>query len=102
MQYFKLSQIRTELEIDESLLETLATEELINLKHTLDGEIVLSAPEVDRLRLILLLMRELDVNLPGVEVILHMREDLVSLHQQFDEVLRSLVDELRKRIAGDE
>jgi MerR family transcriptional regulator/heat shock protein HspR len=42
-------------------------------------------------------MREMDVNLPGVEVILHMREDLFSMHKQFDEILRALVEELRNR-----
>jgi MerR family transcriptional regulator/heat shock protein HspR len=45
-------------------------------------------------------MRDLDVNLAGVEVILHMRDELLSMHTQFDEVLRSLVQELRKRVAG--
>jgi len=49
-------------------------------------------------RLIALLMREMEVNLAGVEVILHMREDQLAMRRQFDEVLRGLVGELRKRI----
>ncbi len=48
--------------------------------------------------LIRVLVRELDVNLAGVEVILHMREDLFSMQRQFDEILRSLVEEMRRRV----
>jgi hypothetical protein len=30
-----------------------------------------------------------------------LRDELLSMHRQFDEVLRELVDELRKRLADD-
>ena len=101
MHYIKLSDLRRQLDVDETLLEMLATEELIQIKHTLEGEAVLSDADVDRVRLTLLLTREMEVNLPGVEVILHLRDELLSMHRQFDEVLRELVDELRKRLADD-
>ena len=97
MHYVRTSEIRAQLGIDDTFLETLASEELIVVKHTVEGEALLSEADVDRLYLILRLMRDLDVNLAGVEVILHMREELVSMHKQFDEVVHSLVDELRKR-----
>jgi MerR family transcriptional regulator/heat shock protein HspR len=97
--YVRTSEIRARLEIDDSLLETLVTEELIVVKHTTEGEAVVSEADADRLCMIVRLMRELDVNLAGVEVILHMREELVSMQHQFDEVMHSLVDELRKRLA---
>jgi hypothetical protein len=44
-------------------------------------------------------MRELDVNVAGVEVILHMHEDLRSMQQQFNEVLQAVVSEMRRRLA---
>ena len=100
MRYVKLSELRLQLTIDDDLIRTLTAEELIEGKHALDGQEGLSAADADRLRVILLLLRELDVNLPGVEVILHMRDDLLAQPQQFDEILRALVDELRKRVAG--
>lgn len=100
MHYVKLSEIRATWDIDEGFLDTLVAEELIHLKHTLEGEVVLSEAEVDRLSLILRLMRDLDVNLAGIEVILHMREEVLSLQRQFDEVLRSLVEELRRRVGS--
>jgi MerR family transcriptional regulator/heat shock protein HspR len=98
--YVRTSEIRARFEIEDSLLETLVSEELIVVKHTTEGEAVVSEADADRVGMIVRLMRELDVNLAGVEVILHMREELVSMQRQFDEVMHSLVDELRKRLAA--
>jgi hypothetical protein len=33
-------------------------------------------------------------------VILHMHDDLCSLQGQFDEILRAVVDEMRRRVSG--
>lgn len=100
MHYVKVSEIRAALNVDQELIDALAADDLINVKHTLEGESVLSTSDVERLSVIVRLMRDLEVNLAGAEVILHMREELVSLHRQFDEVLRSLVEELRRRVGG--
>lgn len=100
MRYVKLSDLRVQLDIDDALLEDLMAEELIEIKHALDGEEVLSAADAERLRVILLLLRELEVNLPGIEVIMHMRDELLAMQQQFDEILHALVEELRKRVGG--
>lgn len=100
MHYVKTSEIRAQLGVDDAFLESVATEELIVVKHTVEGEAVLSDVDADRLCVIVRLMRELDVNLAGAEVILNMREELLSMQHQFDEVLHGLVDELRKRLAG--
>ena len=99
MHYVKTSEIRTRLGIDDMLLETLTSEGLIVVKHSTEGEAVLSEADADRLCVIVHLMRDLDVNLAGVEVILHMREEVMSMQHQFDEVMHSLVDELRKRLS---
>lgn len=99
MRYLKLRDVCVRLEIDDELLATLSREGLVEVKNTLDEEPVVSPSEAERLRVIMLLMREMDVNLPGVEVILHMRDDLFSMQSQFDEILRTLVEELRKRDA---
>jgi MerR family transcriptional regulator/heat shock protein HspR len=82
------------------LLETLASEGLIVVKHSTEGEAVLSEADADRLCVIVRLMRDLDVNIAGVEVIMHMRDELLSMQHQFDEVMHSLVDELRRRLGS--
>ena len=43
-------------------------------------------------------MEEMDVNLPGVEVILRMRQNMIDMRRQFDDILEDLARELRKRI----
>ena len=98
--YLKVSEVCVELNVAEDFLGTLCAEGLIEVKHSLEDEPLLSAEEAEKLRVITVLVREMDVNLAGVEVILRMREDLVSMHRQFDEILHALVAELRKRMAG--
>jgi MerR family transcriptional regulator/heat shock protein HspR len=98
MRYFKLREICEELQVGDDLLATLASEGLVEVKRTGEDEAVISAPEADKLRVITILMREMDVNLAGVEVILHMREDLRSMQSQFDEILHTLVTELQRRL----
>jgi hypothetical protein len=96
--YIRLEEVRVRLAIDDALLRQVCEEGLVEVKHTVDDEAVISADDAERLRLITVLMREMDVNLPGAEVILHMREDLCNMQRQFDEILRTLVEELRHRL----
>lgn len=98
MRYFKLSEVCERLEIGDELLETLCAEGLVEIKRSTENEPVVSAHEAEKLRVITVLMRDMDVNLAGVEVILHMREDLCSVRSQFDEILQALVAELQRRL----
>ena len=53
--------------------------------------------DVDRLRLILTLTRELGVNLAGVEVILSMRERMEKLQAEMD----TMVEEIRREFTAE-
>ena len=55
-----------------------------------------SLDQVDRVRVARLLIEEMGVNLEGAEVALHMREQMIAMQRQFNEVLRMLGRELRK------
>jgi len=46
--------------------------------------------QVDRIRVAHVLVGEMGVNLPGVEVALHMREQLISMRRELSIVLRRL------------
>lgn len=46
--------------------------------------------QVDRVRVARVLSTELGVNLEGVEVALHMREQLITIQRRFAKVLRAL------------
>ena len=46
--------------------------------------------QVDRVRVARLLIEEMGVNLEGAEVALHMREQMIAMQRQFNELLRLL------------
>jgi len=100
--YLRLADVRAQLGIDDAFLGEVCDEELVEIKHTVDDELVISAEDAERLRVITVLMREMDVNLAGAAVIVHMRDDVYAMQRQFDDVLRALVAELRRRVKSPE
>ena len=52
--------------------------------------------QVDRVRVARLLIEEMGVNLEGAEVALHMREQMIAMQRQFNEILRLLGRELKR------
>jgi len=98
--WIRLTEVCTRLQVDDDLLRVVREEGLLEIKESTESEAVISSDDAERLRLIRVLMREMDVNLAGVEVILHMHHDLCSMQRQFDAILRSLVSELRQRVGG--
>ncbi|HWP56563.1 MAG TPA: chaperone modulator CbpM [Candidatus Acidoferrales bacterium] len=51
--------------------------------------------QVDRVRVAHVLFSELGVNLEGIEVALHLRDQLISMRRRFNRVLRALAEDLR-------
>ena len=96
--YLKVSELLAELSVDESFLHVLEVEELIHVKQTSEGELVLSADDAERVRVALRLTGELEVNLAGVEVIMHMRETMLAMQRQFSDILDAVVDEVRRQL----
>ena len=96
--YLRLREVCVPLGVDDSLLREVCDEGLVEIPPTADHEDEISVDDAERLRLIIVLMREMDVNLAGAEVILHMRDDLRAMQRQFDEILHGLVEELRRRL----
>ncbi len=96
--YLKVSAVVSELHVDTEYLRSLEAEDLIHLKSSLEGDLVISSEDVERVRLARFLTGELDVNLPGVEVIVHMRDSMLAMQRQFSEILDALVDEMRRQV----
>ncbi len=97
--FVKIREVCVQLQIEDRLVRQVAKEGLVEIVTPTSGEDeVVSAEDADRLRVISVLMQEMEVNLAGVEVILHMREEALSMRRQFDEVVSTLVDELRKQV----
>lgn len=99
--YLPLAEAAARLGCSADFIEALEREGMIDLKRTLDDVLVISAAGLERVRFIALLTEELEVNLPGAEVILHMRDDMIAMQRQFEEILASLVDEVKRGLAAD-
>ena len=95
MRYLRLEEALRELGIEAGELEVYEREHFITIKRTVENEPVISADDLDRARLVALLLRDLEVNLPGAEVIVHMRDEMIAMRRQFDEILEALKAELR-------
>ena len=96
--YLKVSEVIAELHVDADFLRALEAEDLIHLKRTLEDDLVISSEDAERARVARLLTGEMDVNLPGVEVIINMRESMLAMQQQFSEILDALVEEMRRHL----
>ncbi len=99
--YYYKRQILEIFECEESFLEILEAEDLVHsVAEESEQERVFPPDQVERIRIINNLMRELDVNLAGVEVIMAMRENMIRMQRQFDKILETLVQELKGKIPG--
>ena len=86
--------VRVDVLLDEigashAFVDALARAELIRVEQDAEGAIV-SFADAERVRVGFLLTAELEVNLAGVEVALHMRDTIFSLQRQFAELLAQL------------
>jgi MerR family transcriptional regulator/heat shock protein HspR len=99
--YYYRRQIIEIFECDEGFLDRLEAEDLVqSVEAESEPERVFPPEQVERIRIINNLMRDLEVNLAGVEVILAMRENMIRMQRQFDEILDILVQELKGRMPG--
>ena len=100
LKYLPLAEAAERAGLDVAYLEMLEHEGLIVIKRTLDDVVVISSHDLDRARVAALLTQELEVNLAGAEVILRMRDDMIAMRRQFDEILTDLVHELKRGLAA--
>jgi MerR family transcriptional regulator/heat shock protein HspR len=93
--YFRITEVINICGVGGEFIEYLERERIIepvtrrNLKFY-------SLEQVDRVRVAHLLIDEMGVNLEGTEVALHMREQMIAMQRQFDELLRLLRQGLKK------
>jgi len=97
--YYSRQQVIEIFGFDEQFLDELEKEELVcSREFDCSPEPVFTLDQVDRIRIINNLVSELNVNLAGVEVILEMRENMIRMQRQFDQILEAIVKELKVRL----
>jgi len=94
--YYSRHQVIEIFGFDEGFLAQLEAEDLVASQELgTAAERVFSEEQLDRMRIINNLVSDLDVNLAGVEVILEMRENMIRMQRQFDQILDAMVRELK-------
>ena len=93
MNFYSRQQIVQILGIEEDFLLTLETEEIVFCDAPEEHPGQYSEQMLERARVAENLVKELDVNLAGVAVILQMRENLAALRHHIE----CLAEELRRR-----
>ena len=95
--YFR-REVVERFECDEEFLDELEAEELISAVQMENSpERGFPEDQVERIRIVNNLVRDLDVNLAGCAVILEMRENMMRMRERFDRILESLVQALERR-----
>jgi MerR family transcriptional regulator/heat shock protein HspR len=97
LSFYSRTEIVKLLEIDEGFLTALETEEIIEADAPPDAAGAYSERMLERVRVAHELASELDVNLPGVAIIVRMREQMLDLRSDFERRLR----DLRARLGDD-
>lgn len=86
------------LEIHQQTLRKYEEEGLIAPRRSEGGTRMYSLEDVERLRAILTLTRDLGLNLAGVEIVLRMRDELSEMRRTMDTVIGELDEPLRGRV----
>ena len=93
--YLRVTEVTKICDVDIKFVERLEREKVI-YPIVRRRQKLYPLDQVDRVRVAHLLIEEMGVNLPGAEVALHMREQMIAMQRQFNELLRLLGRELRK------
>jgi MerR family transcriptional regulator/heat shock protein HspR len=93
--YLRVTEVIKICNVPQQFIEILEREHIIEpiVRRKLK---VYSVDQVERVRVAHLLIEEMGVNLEGAEVALHMREQMIAMQRQFDELLHLLGQQLKK------
>lgn len=98
-EYWTVSEVIEIFQLDEGVISYLEEEEIVCPECSdVHSTKRFSAVELDKLRLAKILMEDMDVNLPGVEVILRMRQNMIQMRRQFDDILEDLAIEVKRSL----
>lgn len=97
MTYYTRREVVELLEIDEVFLVSLEREDIVLRDAPPDVEGEFSERMLERARVAQNLVRDLEVNLPGVAVIVRLREEMAGLRRHLEDLLAKLGERPRSR-----
>jgi MerR family transcriptional regulator/heat shock protein HspR len=87
--FFRITEVAEMCGVDREFVVRLEQEQVIEPVVRSNAKYY-PRDQVERVRIARLLMHEMGVNLEGAEVALHMREQMIAMQRQFNEILRRL------------
>lgn len=93
--FLRISEVIEICGVDEEFVLRLEQESLIRPVVRQKRKLY-SLDQVDRVRVAHLLIEEMGVNMAGAEVALHMREQMIAMQRQFNQLLHLIGKELKK------
>jgi MerR family transcriptional regulator/heat shock protein HspR len=90
MSFYTRKQVIEVLEVDDGFLVSLEREEIIASDAPAEEAGKFSERMLERARVANNLVRDLDVNLAGVAVIVRLREEMAELHRRVEQLAREM------------
>ncbi len=101
-EFWTITEVVERFEIKGDFLSELEQENIIcPVCRGSSPEKLLGSDDLEKLRLARILYEDMDVNLPGIEVILHMRQNMLDMRAQFDAILEDLARRLQEKLRED-
>ena len=95
-EFWSVTEIVEIFNVDQNFIEDLEKENIIcKVRTEKTSEKNFSFNDMERLRLAKILMHEMDVNIPGIEVILQMRQSMIDMRKQLDAILEDIAGHLQ-------
>ena len=93
--YFQITEVIKTCKVDKHFIQKLERESVIRPVVQRRRKLY-PLDQVDRIRIANLLIQEMGVNFEGAEVVLNMREQMIAMQRQFNEVLRLIGNEIKR------
>lgn len=101
-EFWTVTEVVKLFEVETRFLEDLEEEEVVCPVYQDDPPVKLfSISDLENLRLAKILVEDMGVNLPGVEIILRMRQNMIDMRNQFDNILEDLARHVRETFKND-
>ena len=96
-EFWTLTEVIKFFEVDEDFLKNLEAENIL-CPTCVKKDKIFSTEELEKVRLAKVLIEDMDVNIPGVEVILRMRHNMFEMRKQFDTILEDIMQHFKEVI----
>ena len=95
-EFWSVAEIVEIFNVDQNFIENLEKENIIcKVRTEKTSEKSFSLNDMEKLRFAKILMHEMDVNVPGIEVILRMRQNMIDMRKQIDAILEDIAGHLQ-------